>query len=297
MGGAKWRYPGGNRAKFNRITEAGFYSVIVTNAYGCQTSLGPVEIVMCPGIDELNIESTPTCENEMDGSIHLAVTGGIAPFTYQWSNGATSANLSGIPGGTYSVTVTDANGCTATGEETVTEYPVPQIDADIMLSSCANIANGEISLNINSAIPYQIEWSNGATTATLSNLTGGDYTVTVTDDNGCLVSEIFSTLPTEPQAEMPYIKKVQVFSEAVSNGTQTLIYDGEWVPASSGCIVFTGGMESISDELFASMDNGDQMFYIEATTSKILDDLNLVVGGIPAYDPGGGEENFGLSRL
>lgn len=318
-----------------------------------------MEIVVCPGIDEIQLIATNTCIGGMNGAIQLSVTGGVEPLTYEWSNNAISESLEDLGAGEYCVTVTDANGCAAEGCATViseqiltlaltstntcagsstgtgtvsladggtlpysylwsngetstsiddlpvgnywltltdadgcfskkyTEVEslnVPLIYENITYSTCENIEDGSISLNIGGGDPpHTFEWSNGETTPTITNLAGGDYCVTVTTVNSCSATDCYSTLPTGPQQEAPYIKKVQVFSEAVSNGTQTLIYDAEWVPASSGCIVFTGGMQSISDELFESMQAGGtngQNFIVEVTTNKALDELSLVIGGI-----------------
>ncbi|MCA1800338.1 MAG: SprB repeat-containing protein, partial [Actinobacteria bacterium] len=119
-----------------------------------------------------------------DASASVTPIGGTAPFTYLWSNGATTASISGIPGGTYSVIVTDANQCNATCEVTVESQPALVIDCSAEEGICGDDGSASASI-ISGTQPYTYLWSNGETTADISGLAAGIYSVTVTDANGC----------------------------------------------------------------------------------------------------------------
>jgi len=114
-----------------------------------------------------------TTNTSTDGSATVVATGGAAPYTYQWNDSSNSptATINNIPAGTYSVTVTDANGCSELTSVTVA-------------ASCTLSAN--IRSNANGALTYA--WSNGSTGQTITNLNRGLYSVTATDALGCTAS-------------------------------------------------------------------------------------------------------------
>src|SRR5207249_4115906 len=126
-------------------------------------------------------------------SIDLTPTGGSSPYTYSWSNGATTQDLTGLGAGTYTVTLTDANGCTATTTVILTEPGI--LGDNFSLSTYAGGFNvtcvgndGSIDLTVSGgATPYTYSWNNGATSEDLTNLSAGKYIVTITDVNGCSV--------------------------------------------------------------------------------------------------------------
>ena len=144
------------------------------------------------GLDTISTTATVTdeaCFGSCIGSIDLAgTTGGAgAPYTYLWSNAATTANISNLCAGTYTVTITD-NG----GNEEVNSYVVgglPEITLNLVStpSSCAT-GDGQIETNPTGGTPpYTFLWNTGATSNVISNATVGSFSVTVTDANGCQV--------------------------------------------------------------------------------------------------------------
>jgi len=127
-----------------------------------------------------------TCNGAANGTVVLTITGGTG-LTYLWSNGADTPDLSDLEAGTYTVTISDAQGCTATAEATVDEPAELGIGAVVTSVSCYGLADGGITLNVSGGIlPYNYEWSNGETTQNVSGLSAGTFTATVTDGNGCL---------------------------------------------------------------------------------------------------------------
>ncbi|MCX6269404.1 MAG: T9SS type A sorting domain-containing protein, partial [Bacteroidetes bacterium] len=125
------------------------------------------------------------CYGNTNGAVTTNVTGGTAPYTYLWSNGATTSSLTGIGAGTYSVTVSDVTSF-ATGSWTVNQPSAILLSGTPTDASCPTGADGSIALGVAGGTPaYSFLWSNGPVTQNLSGLNPGTYTVTVTDANGC----------------------------------------------------------------------------------------------------------------
>ncbi|GJM32429.1 MAG: hypothetical protein DHS20C18_14300 [Saprospiraceae bacterium] len=163
----------------------GTYTVTVTGNAGCSAE-GSVTIIE-PTALMLNTSSLDVdCTGNADGQVTVTASGGTSPYTYLWDNGATTATIGGLIAGTYSVTVTDVNGCTATASETVNEPTALGIDISGLTSTCTGSNDGAATATGNGGTPpYTYSWSNGANTASISNVPAGIYTVTVTDANQC----------------------------------------------------------------------------------------------------------------
>ncbi len=175
-------------ATTNEITNlvAGSYSVTVTESEGC--FIEATIVINEPPELELNLSGTDvTCAGDNDGTASAAVTGGTPPYTYLWSNGATTADISGLVAGTYSLTVTDANLCVITGSIIIEEPPQFQGSVITVVDIlCAGDTNGSATVSVSGGTPpYTYNWSNGQTGATGTGLSAGNYTVTVMDASGC----------------------------------------------------------------------------------------------------------------
>ncbi|MCB9266569.1 MAG: T9SS type A sorting domain-containing protein [Lewinellaceae bacterium] len=172
----------------NEITNltAGAYSVTVTEAGGCM--IERTIVINEPPALGLAVSGTDiNCPGADDGTASASASGGTPPYTYAWSNGATTADISGLAAGTYTVTATDANLCVISGSVTISEPPPFQgMVITVIDLLCAGDDNGSATVTVSGGTPpYTYAWSNGQTGATGTNLSAGNYTVTVTDANGC----------------------------------------------------------------------------------------------------------------
>ncbi len=178
---------------------AGVYSVTITDG-ACVQTLSNLEIMTPPPFQIVeNGLTNVACFGANSGAIDLAVFGATPPYTFLWSNGAMTEDLSNLPPDNYVVTVTDANGCPFVSESYTIMQP-PQLAVSqnyIQNVSCFGGNNGAISIGIAGGVsPYQILWNTGADKPTLNNLSAGNYAVTVTDANGC--SQTFAATITQP---------------------------------------------------------------------------------------------------
>ncbi|MBL0343394.1 MAG: SprB repeat-containing protein [Bacteroidetes bacterium] len=205
-GTAPYTYTWSNSQSTQNLSNlsSGTYTVTVTDANGCTVVKNAT--VSQPSI-ALSGSTTTTanisCFSGNNGAIDLTVAGGTAPYTYNWSNGAISQDLNSLPAGSYNVTITDANGCTAASSGTISQ-PVGALSANINISQnipCFGGGNGAINLTIaGGTAPYICNWSNGASSQDISGLAAGVYTVTITDANGC--NSIASGTITQPSAAL-----------------------------------------------------------------------------------------------
>lgn len=193
-----YNWTGGQSTQTATALYAGIFDVTVTDNNAC-TSIATVTITE-PA--ELTIGTSPadeTCSMN-NGSITNSVSGGVSPYTYNWSNALTTQNITGISAGTYDLTVTDNNGCTAYASATVNNISGPTATITSQTNvSCFGGANGTATVTANGgASPYTYNWQGGINTATASSLNAGSYDVTVTDINGCI--SIATATITEPSA-------------------------------------------------------------------------------------------------
>lgn len=171
---------------------AGDYTGVITDANGCSITSPVVTVGEPDAISVSALETTDvTCNGESTGAIDVTIIGGTAPYTFSWSNGATSEDLMDLPAGDYVGTVTDANGCEFVSPTiTITEPTALALSgAQITNVTCNGEATGAIDIEVEGGTaPYTYSWSNGETDQDLTDLAAGDYTGTVTDANGCSIS-------------------------------------------------------------------------------------------------------------
>lgn len=169
---------------------AGVYSVVVTDANGCQlTETINVNNQNAPTATITSV-SDETCLGAANGSATVSATGGSGNYTYAWSpSGGTSATATGLATGTYTVTVTDDSGCITSINVTIGAGSVITVTASVTDEDCG-VANGAIDLSVSGGSGnYTYVWSSGEVTQDISGVSTGEYEVIVTDDTGCSTTE------------------------------------------------------------------------------------------------------------
>ena len=167
---------------------AGEYSVQILDANGCSKR----ETIVLKEESDLNVKLTPNfleCYQQGEGEVTSQVTGGQEPYTYLWSNGDTTANISRVNSGSYNLTVTDAKGCTSKAS-TYVGIKKMSLSTLVVNPTCFGGDDGQVGVaDVNYGNePYSYLWNNGDTTSTLTDVSSGSYRVTVTDDYGCVAT-------------------------------------------------------------------------------------------------------------
>ncbi len=188
---------------------AGHYSIEVTDNSGCTEVQ---DFIVTQPDYELNISnfdlSNINCRNGSDGQIDIDVFGGTSPYNFEWSNNDTEEVADSLSIGTFSVVVTDERGCQTQGEYLLTE---PDSIVEVAFAPnevlCHGDATGTIDLSVVGGIrPYNYLWSNDAETQDINGLESGVYTVVVTDDNGCILTDSIEVFQPNAAIEMSFTK-------------------------------------------------------------------------------------------
>lgn len=172
---------------------AGNYSVTVTDVNACSGIFSAVLVQPAQLIASTAVVNA-SCYGAANGSVNLTVTGGTTPYSYDWADLPGTSNpedRSGLPAGTYTVTVTDAKSCTVTSSAVVSQ-PASALNVSGVVTnvSCFGGTNGSINITASGGTsPYSYNWGGGITTEDRSGLSAGSYNVIVTDANGCNVSQ------------------------------------------------------------------------------------------------------------
>jgi hypothetical protein len=208
---------------------AGTYTYYVTDANGC--SAFTITTITQP--DELllsYVATDPSCYGCSDGGIDITLTGGVAPYIYYWSNGETTEDISNLTAGTYTVYVTDANGCTVEESVTITQPSAPLLlDYTAINTTCFNGNNGSIDLTVTGGVmPYTYAWSNNETTEDISSLTAGLYHVVVTDYEGS--SAEINIIISEPSQIVVSFEVINVTCYGYSDGAADMTVSGGAAP-------------------------------------------------------------------
>jgi len=208
----------------------GSYSVTVTDDHNC--TISDAATVTQPNALTISLSPTPVkCKDGNDGSISLTAGGGTLPYTYKWSNGATSQNLSALSDGIYSVTLTDKNLCTIISSTTVTEPTALSSSVVVKDVLCNGGNDGGATLTVSGGTPaYTYAWSNSTSNKDLSNVIAGTYTVVITDANGCTTAN--QAIVGEPTALTKSSTVTHVLCNGGNNASIDLTIGGGSVPYS-----------------------------------------------------------------
>lgn len=182
---------GGAAACIDNLS-GGFYSVTVTDG-SCQTIIDSIAVESATPL-QLSFDGTaPGCASAADGAIIATAFGGTPPYNYLWSNNINFPNPFNLSAGTYTLTLTDSNGCELV-ESFELEAPAP-LELELQFRqdmSCAGQEDGRLLVGSNGGTPpYHYEWGDGSDSRLRVNLSAGAYSVTVTDFQGCRASAVY----------------------------------------------------------------------------------------------------------
>jgi hypothetical protein len=208
---------------------AGTYTITIKDATGCAGTI-LTETLTQPAnrlIDSISVHVNVGCNGGNTGEISVGTRGGVPPYTYQWSDGNTNYTQSNLTIGTYTMTVTDHNGCSNTLSATLTQPAAVLVET---LTSSSNVTcygskTGSASVSVTGGTtPYTYLWSpNVSSSSSCSTLSAGTYTITTHDSHGCnsLVT-VTITQPLGIRDSMVAVSKVQITCNGANNGSYTV---------------------------------------------------------------------------
>ncbi|MGE3653699.1 MAG: PKD domain-containing protein [Flavobacteriales bacterium] len=179
--------PSGGNAQTAVGLAAGNYSITVTDSKGCSSIANVVINQPAATISATQSQTEVTCFGGSDGSAAVVVSGGSPPYSYSWSpSGGSGSSASGLTAGNYTVTISDTGNCTLPKSFVITQ-PAELVANPTFTSSTCGLSNGTINANVGGGTPgYVYSWSTGDTTANISNVMAGTYSVIVTDNHNCV---------------------------------------------------------------------------------------------------------------
>ncbi|MBD3636979.1 MAG: T9SS type A sorting domain-containing protein [Crocinitomicaceae bacterium] len=203
---------------------AGPISVTITDDNGCTvTESGTVNLAGAASIT-LNSATDVSCNGMTDGAINVDITGGTTPYTFSWSNGASTEDITNVGAGTYTLTLTDDAGCTTVFTHTINEPPALTATLTIIDGQCGGNGDAQVAVS-GGANPYTYSWSTGGTGPFVSNLSAGPISVTVTDNNGCTVTES-GTVTNNPDVSVSLTSSTDASCNAGNDGAIDVTVSG-----------------------------------------------------------------------
>lgn len=209
--------------------QSGAYSLTVIDNNQCSAS-GSFTINQPTAISATGQISNPSCTSGNTSIIDLTTGGGTAPYYFNWSNGELTEDILALGSGIYAVTITDNNSCSASFSFTVNSDTL-SVTAQQTNILCNGLNSGAITATpAGGTTPYSYSWSTGANGSTIDNLIAGTYSITVSDNSGCQISEMYTI--TEPAAITVTSTSVPVTCWGDQNGSLSLQVSGGMGPFS-----------------------------------------------------------------
>ncbi len=182
---------GGTGASINALS-AGTYTCIITDANTCSKTDSVIIINPAVLASTISSKTNVLCNGATTGSATVNTIGGTGAYTYAWSpSGGTAATASGLAAGSYTCTITDANGCSTTAIANISQPSAISASSASTVSSCtSNTGTATVSSVSGGVGPYTYSWSpSGGTNATALGLGAGAYVCTITDSNACSITK------------------------------------------------------------------------------------------------------------
>ncbi len=262
----------------------GTYSVTITDDKGCSISKSfRIKGPNPPEITDFDVKHIG-CTGFTDGEATVQYREGSgAVSTFKWSNGASTPSISNVKAGTYSVTITDDNGCSAVDSVQINE-PEKALTLDsfrLEHPTCPGESNGLIALTISGGTPdYSFQWSNGATTQLLIGVPAGSYTVTITDNGACPDVIKTLTLIDPPHNQLTLLDSVIVSCNdgKTCNGKMLALASGGKDPSLGYNFEWSSGELSygVTKDSATGLCQGDQWVIIN--NDNCSDTFHFVVG-------------------
>lgn len=236
---AQWNWNFGDNTSSNQPNPVHVYSapgtytvtLTVTSDSGCVKVITK-NVTVNPQLTASVMLSAPVqCHNDCNASVAVLPVNGVFPFTYLWSNGQTTASLTGLCAGTYTVSVTDSLNCTTTNSATITNPAPLSASTNVSDDYCGRICIGTALVTASGGVgPYSYQWNDpqNQTSAYIHSLCEGNYIVIITDANGCTLTA---------SAEVGYTDYFPPFQALPPEAT---IYQGQSVSITS--TVYPGGV-------------------------------------------------------
>ncbi len=205
------------------------YSVTITDSRGCERVKSYTALAN-PQLTLFLLPTDANCFNSDDGKITTNFSGGYGPFTYSWTGPGgpySTANITGLGPGNYTLVVTNSQGCTVSASTTIDEPSNMPVTTTLIAGlDCFGDSDGVAEVKISGGTPpYNVIWDSGATTPIANNLTGGLHRVSVYDANGCRkIRTIDVTSPSNISATTTQTSPVDCFGG--NNGAATVTVNG-----------------------------------------------------------------------
>ncbi len=206
---------------------AGNYTVQVTDAHACTRTSSFILTQPAAPLSAVSSFVNILCNPDSTGSAGVVVSGGTASYSYLWNTGQTSANISNLPHGNYSVMITDAHGCRDSASVTVAQPQLLTTDSSQVNILCFGAHTGTAGVTPSGGTsPYTYLWNpGGATSASISGLASGTYSVLITDAHACTRSHTF--LLTQPASPLSIASSfVNVLCHSNSTGSAAIVVSG-----------------------------------------------------------------------
>lgn len=212
-------------------------SLTVTSDSGCVKVITKNVVVKPLFSAALNLNNPVQCSNDCNASLTAIPVNGTAPFTFQWSTSQTTNSINGLCSGTYTVTITDSSNCTATQSINIPNPAPLALSATAADDYCGRLCIGSAFVIANGGVgPYSYQWNDpqNQTTAYITNLCEGNYTVTITDANGCTQSATVAVGYTDYFPPFEAVPPEATIYQGQSVTITSTVYPGgvyQWSPA------------------------------------------------------------------
>ncbi len=299
-----WSPSGGTSATATNLSQ-GTYTCTITDGSGC-TKTSSATVTAPAAIISNAVSTNAPCAND-SGSASASPAGGVGPYSYLWSPGGRTTSTITVPAGTYTVTVTDLHSCTSTQSVSITQPAPVTIGISTTYAGCSATTGTATATPSGGTGSYSYSWSTVPVqhTATAINLAGGNYSVTVSDSNGCAAISNAQIFPLAPMTGTTNTVMVNCFNEnngmasvSVSGGSPTYSYLWNTIPVqvndtatnlmagtysitvtdSAGCI-YTSNV-TITQPNQIIVNSGGDSSICEGNTITLT---GSVTGGITAY--------------